>query len=93
MIAEHINDEQLLELCLSDQYSRDYDLEGISGELLTLYAMHQFPDPEKVTTEQVTEKLKELIASHLLRKLVAKGQIEVTFDENGQTVYKKVSNE
>ncbi len=93
MIAEHINDEQLLELCLSDQHSREYDMEGISGELLTLYVMSQFPDPMSVTAEQLTEKLKELIASHILRKLVEKGQIEVTFDENGQTVYKKVSNE
>lgn len=92
MLVEYINDEILLELCLLDQETRNFDLEGNSGELLTLYAMQQFPDPENASCAEVTEKIKEIMTSFTLRRLVEKGELEVCFDENGEASYKKVEH-
>jgi hypothetical protein len=93
MLTSYINDEQLLELCLSDQASKDYDLEGLSGEILTLYVMINSPDPKSATVEYVEEKLRELVTDYILRKLVEKGLAEVSFNENGEVVYTKAENE
>lgn len=81
MITDFINDEQLLAILLENQAATDYRMEGLGGELITLYCM------EKVGInspfEDVYREICDLITSHVTENLVKDGLIEPEFTEEG----------
>lgn len=98
MLIEQVNDEQLLELCLELQHCRNFDLEGLSGGLITLYCMAQVGVGG--TLLQVEEKIADLLASYLKESLVKKGYLEAEFGDKvtynltdkGKMLFKKETN-
>jgi hypothetical protein len=81
MLIENINDEQLLEILLENQSYRDYDLEGFSGELITLYCMQRVGIGAPF--EDVYSDVQELISDHVCATLVKDGLLEVQFNDTG----------
>jgi hypothetical protein len=80
-ITDHVNDEQLLEILLENQSIQDYRMEGLSGELITLYCMNRVgvDSPFSVVYEEICS----LINGYITSKLVEDGLIEPEFTENG----------
>lgn len=84
--VESINDEQLLQLCLELQYHRDFDMEGLSGELIVLYCMNDFVKKngtEEFTDEDIRELVGELVSDYEISSLVSRGYLEPSFDDDG----------
>lgn len=81
MITDHINDEQLLEILLENQSYQDYEMEGLSGELITLYCMEKLgvdtPFP------RVYEEICNLVTSYISASLVKDGLLQAEFGEDG----------
>jgi hypothetical protein len=81
MITELINDEQLLEILLENQAIYDYNMEGFSGELITLYCMNKVGVGASFDT--VYEEVTKLVTSHVCENLVKDGLIYPVFAESG----------
>lgn len=81
MLRDQITDEILVDILLENQSCRDYDMEGLSGELITLYCMGQCGIGSSI--EDVGEKVGELITSYIHTKLVSDGLLEPVFEESG----------
>jgi len=81
MLVENINDEQLLEILLENQSHRDYDLEGFSGELITLYCMQRVGIGSSF--EDVFSDVQSLVSNHMCAALVEDGLLEVQFNDSG----------
>lgn len=80
-ITDFINDEQLLDILLENQAATDYMMDGLSGELITLYCMNKvgIESPFDVVYEEICS----LINSHVTSNLVKDGLIEPEFIEDG----------
>jgi len=80
-ITDHINDEQLLEILLENQSTQDYQMNGLSGELITLYCMNRVgvDSPFSVVYDEICK----LINGYITSKLVEDGLVEAEFTENG----------
>lgn len=83
MITDHINDEQLLEILLENQSLSDYSMDGLSGELITLYCMEKLGVDTPFA--EVYEEISKLITDYITVKLVDDGLIEPEFNEDGIT--------
>lgn len=81
MLVENINDEQLLAILLENQSYKDYDLEGFSGELITLYCMNRVG--VGASFEDVFSDVQHLISDHVCQSLVQDGLLEVEFTDDG----------
>ncbi len=81
MLKDQITDEVLVDILLENQSCRDYDMEGISGELITLYCMEQCGIGS--TFEEVSEKVSTLLTSYIHTKLVSDGLLEPVFEDSG----------
>jgi hypothetical protein len=80
-ITDHINDEQLLEILLENQSMQDYSMDGLSGELITLYCMNIVGIESPF--EDVYSKICDLINGHVTANLVRDGLVEAEFTEEG----------
>lgn len=83
---ESINDQQLLDLCLELQSLREFDMEGLSGELITLHCMNEYYNETKsldFTNEDLVDKISNLASEYELSRLVKEGYLDVVFDEQG----------
>jgi hypothetical protein len=80
-ITDHINDEQLLDLLLENQSLCDYRMEGLSGELITLYCMNKVGVDSSF--EVVYDEICRLINGYITSNLVKDGLVEAEFTEDG----------
>ena len=80
-ITDNINDEQLLEILLENQSMTDYQMEGLSGELITLYCMNKVgvDSPFSVVYDEICK----LINGYITSNLVKDGLIEAQFTDDG----------
>lgn len=89
MLIDHINDEQLLSILPDNQASVDYHMDGLSGELITLYRMEKLG--VDTPFERVYEEITILIydtrsnADHIKENLVKDGFLEPEYGEEGIT--------
>jgi len=83
MIIDHINDEQLLSILLENQSITDYEMEGLSGELITLYCMEKLGVDTPFA--EVYKEICSLVTSHITENLLKDGLIEAEFGEDGLT--------
>lgn len=81
MISDFINDEQLLQICLENQSNRDFDMDGLSGELITLYAMSELGVGS--TLIEVAVRVSQLCSDYTIEGLVKDGFLDVDITENG----------
>lgn len=80
-ITDFINDEQLLDILLENQSATDYKMDGLSGELITLYCMNRVGIESSF--DVVYEEICRLINSHITSNLVKDGLVEAEFTEDG----------
>jgi hypothetical protein len=83
MLTDHINDEQLLSILLDNQANVDYNMDGLSGELITLYCMEKLG--VETPFDRVYEEVTILIADHIKENLVKDGFLEPEYGEGGIT--------
>lgn len=83
-LKEHVTDEQILDMALEIQSLREYDLEGDSGMVITLYCIEQLTKTQKgFTQDELESKIKEIISGHLLKGMVDRGVLDPVFDDDG----------
>lgn len=92
------NEEQLLDFALhymSSKSSNDPDIHPVAEQIIVTYILREWQKQEKVefTEDEVHERMCQLIADYVLTALVSKGLVEVSFDEDGQALYKHVDLE
>lgn len=80
-ITDHINDEQLLDILLENQSMTDYRMDGLSGELITLYCMNKVG--VESSFDVVYGEICSLINGYITAKLVEDGLVEAEFTEEG----------
>jgi predicted transcriptional regulator len=73
--------EHLFHMAMQIQSYEDFRMEGITGQIITLYAMDEIdPNAEGCTTEEITEKIKEYVVLFTLNELVKEGLLEESID-------------
>ena len=80
-ITDNINDEQLLEILLENQSTTDYRMDGLGGELITLYCMNKVG--VNAPFSEVYAEICKLINSYITSNLVRDGLVEAVFTEDG----------
>ena len=80
-ITDHINDEQLLEILLENQSLTDYQMDGLSGELITLYCMNRVGVESPFSA--VYDEICKLVNGYITSNLVKDGLIEAQFTDSG----------
>ena len=85
MITDYINDEQLLQICLELQNYQDFDMEGLSGEIITIYAIEQIGRMD-TSEDEISQKVSEIVTDFVLESLVKKGIVEAEIGE--ETTFK-----
>lgn len=87
-LAFLLNDEQILDIALRSISTRDYNIDGIDGQLIVAYAMKEDPD---ISTEELGAKVAQLITNHILSTLVDLDKIRPDFSKTGY--YTRASND
>lgn len=72
-----LTEEQILEFTLCSLASKDYNIDGIEGEILTCYVMRKNPD---ASSEELRDGVSEIIGQFILKKLYLKNLITIDFD-------------
>jgi|APGre2960657404_1045060.scaffolds.fasta_scaffold28417_3 hypothetical protein len=85
MITDYVNDEQLLQMCLELQNYQDFDMDGLSGEIVTIYAIEQLGTID-FNEDDVSQKISEIVTDFVLESLVKKGIVEAEIGE--ETTFK-----
>lgn len=85
MITDYVNDEQLLQMCLELQNYQDFDMDGLSGEIVTIYAIEQLGTID-FNEDDVSQKISEIVTGFVLESLVKKGIVEAEIGE--ETTFK-----
>ena len=85
MITDYVNDEQLLQICLELQNYQDFDMDGLSGEIVTIYAIEQLGTID-FNEDDVSQKISEIVTDFVLESLVKKGIVEAEIGE--ETTFK-----
>ncbi len=87
-----LTNEQILDFVLRSLALKDYNMEGIEGEVVVAYVMSQYGDD--LTDDEMNEKVKEIVSSHELQSLCADGFITPDFEKTtNQDTYYFVSDE
>jgi hypothetical protein len=81
-------DEQILDIALRSISTRDYNIDGIDGQIIVAYAMKEDPD---MTAEELADRVTKLITNHILSTLVDMDKIRPDFSKKGS--YTRVSND
>lgn len=87
-ILELINEEQLLDVCLTLVSLNEKSFDGPAGMVITAYAVK---DLDSFTEEELTEKINELIINKTLENLVNDGEVEVDFSGE-EILYRRKDN-
>ena len=91
------NEQQLLDFALHYMALQDNpdQIHPVAEQIIITYILREWQKEGKVefTEEEVNERMCQLIADHVLTSLVNKGLVEVSFDENGEALYKHVDLE
>jgi len=85
MITDYVNDEQLLQMCLELQNYQDFDMDGLSGEIVTIYAIEQLGTID-FNEDDVSQKISEIVTDFVLESLVKNGIVEAEIGE--ETTFK-----
>ena len=85
-----VNEEQMLDFALSHICERDTDtVHEVADAILTCYIVHDYRKQNlSFNEDDITSKIKELIADYTLSKLAREELVDVVVDEDGQIVYK-----
>jgi hypothetical protein len=81
-------DEQILDIALRSISTRDYNIDGIDGQIVVAYAMKEDPD---MSSEELPNRVAKLITDHILSTLVDIDKIRPNFSKMGS--YTRVSND
>lgn len=86
------NEEQLLDFALHYLSYMSENIHPVAEQIVVAYILREYQKQGKVefTEDEVNERFAQLIADHILASLVKKGLVEVSFDENGNTLYDNV---
>jgi hypothetical protein len=91
------NEEQLLDFALHYMAMQDNQnaIHPVAEQIIVTYILREWQKKDKVefTEDEVHERMAQLIADHILTSLVSKGLVEVSFNENGEALYKNVDLE
>ena len=87
-LAFLLTDEQILDIALRSISTRDYNIDGIDGQLIVAYAMKEDPD---MSAEDLGAKVAQLITNHILSTLVDWDKIRPDFSKTGY--YTRASND
>ena len=83
-----INEEQLLDVCLTLVSLNEKSFDGPAGMIITAYAAKELGS---FTEEELTEKINELIVNKTLENLVNDGEVEVDFSGE-EILYRRKDN-
>lgn len=87
-----INEEQLLDICLTLASLNDESFDGPAGMIITAYAARELSSNSKnFTEEQLIEKVNELIVNKTLENLAKIGEVEVDFSGE-EILYRRKDN-
>ena len=87
-----INEEQLLDVCLTLVSLNEKSFDGPAGMIITAYAARELSSNGKdFTEEELTEKINELIVNKTLENLVNDGEFEVDFSGE-EILYRRKDN-
>ena len=89
---EILNNEQILELCLTTISVNPEMIDSFPGEFLCYYVIKSC-ERGLMTADEIGIAMTELIAGHKLNSLVKKGYLEADFDEDGNTEYTRTKLE
>ena len=83
------NEEKLLDFVLSHICERNSDeVHEVADAILTCYIVNDFrKKKQSFTAEDITNKIKELIADYTLTRLAKQGLVDVTVDDNNQVIF------
>lgn len=87
-LAFLLTDEQILDIALRSISTRDYNIDGIDGQIVVAYAMKEDPD---MSSEELPNRVAKLITDHILSTLVDIDKIRPNFSKMGS--YTRVSND
>jgi len=91
------NEQQLLDFALHYMALQDNPkaIHPVAEQIIITYILREWQKEGKIdfTEDEVHEEMCKLIADHVLTALVSKGLVEVSFDENGEALYKHVDLE
>lgn len=87
-LAFLLTDEQILDIALRSISTRDYNIDGIDGQIVVAYAMKEDPD---MSSEELSDRVAKLITDHILSTLVDRDKIRPNFSKMGS--YTRVSND
>lgn len=91
LVKKTVNDEQLIELALSvsahHMQQENHPTKNIADRVIIAYILMKNGDPN-LSDEKITDEYASLITGHILNDGVQKGEIEVTFDDDGEIRYK-----
>lgn len=79
-ITDLINDQQLLQLCLNFESTKNYDLDGISGEIICAYASTVLKNG--FTEEEFYDQIQTLVDQHRLDQMTKQGILEEDIEGN-----------
>lgn len=89
-----LNDQHLLELCLSYICEDISRFNGFAGEYLTAYAIKYYTGSNgELTEEELNGKVNLLLAEYTLHSLVEMGLADPTIEENGEISYLSTQKE
>lgn len=82
-----VTPEHLFDMAMTIQRDRDFDMEGISGQIIVRYAAIEITDgdpdnEELITDESLNLKVSEYIITDTLNSLCNKGLVQEDFDGN-----------
>jgi hypothetical protein len=81
-------DEQILDIALRSISTKDYNIDGIDGQIIVAYAMKEDPD---MSAEDLANGVAKLITDHILSTLVDIDKIRPDFSKTGY--YTRASND
>lgn len=81
-----LNDEEILELCLTCVSNDMNQMDNYPGRYIAEYILES-EDGASLTDEELKNKVNDLITAHDLKRLTDLGLLDVSFDESGQTSY------
>ena len=91
------NEQQLLDFALHYMALQDNpkDVHPVAEQIIITYILREWQKCGKVefTEDEVHERMCHLIADYVLTSLVSKGLVEVSFNENGEALYRSVDLE
>lgn len=89
LLSAVANEEKLLDFALSHICERNSDeVHEVADAILTCYIVNDFKKKnQSFTEEDITSKIKELIADYTMTDLVKKGLVDVDIDSDGQMTF------